>query len=125
LDNDRAWRLVSTIKLLTSQQSWYESLAALPALQVMQTWLKDSDIQSYLQVNRYKGVLWFNKEAFESFLWWMMFLAIIKITASPDSSAAQVVEQVLGCYDIIQQLQKAEEESGYQVDKLLENLKSS
>ena len=122
LDTDRAWGVVSAIKLLTTHQSWYESLSAFPAYQVMQTWLKDSEIQNFLRVNRYKGVLWFNQEAFESFLWWMMFLAIVQITAAPERSAAHVVEQVVGCYDIIQQILEAEKSSGFQLDKLLEAL---
>jgi predicted GTPase len=53
----------------------------------------------------------------------MMFLAVIQITADPEKSAAGVVEQVINCYEIIQQILIAEQASAFQIEKLLEALK--
>ncbi len=93
----------------------------------VQTWLNDIDIQRYLGVNRYQEILWFNRESFENFLWWMFTLAVINITAQnlqtqPDreSDGNIVAEMIIDCHEVIKLIQKAERESGYQVMKLLE-----
>ena len=41
--------------------------------------LSDSDALSYLGVNRYQDVLWFNKEALEDLMWWLYIIAAIEI----------------------------------------------
>ena len=90
---------------------------------MLESWLKDDEIQQFLQVNRYRGVLWFNKEAFEQLLWWMLLVAVVTISADPLRSAAEVSHEIVTAYDIVRRLQRAEEESGYQVEKLLEAAK--
>jgi hypothetical protein len=87
---------------------------------VLESWLKDDEVQQFLQVNRYRGVLWFNKEAFEQLLWWMLVVAVVTISADPLRSTAEVSQEIVTAYDIVRKLQQAEEESGYQVEKLLE-----
>jgi len=71
-------------------------------------------VRQFLQVNRYHGVLWFNKEAFEELLWWLWLVAVVQIGADP-----QRADEMLACSEIIKQLCQAAEKSGYQVEKLL------
>jgi len=123
LDSNHAWQVVNTIKLLISHQLWYESISPRPVYQVLETWLKDPDIQQFIGVNRYKGVLWFNQEGFETLLWWMMVLAVIQNSVDREKTSSETVERIIACFDIIQALQKAEKASGFQVEKLLEALK--
>ncbi|HEX7433374.1 MAG TPA: alpha-amylase family glycosyl hydrolase [Anaerolineaceae bacterium] len=123
VDWDSALRMVNTIKVLVTQQNWFSQMAAKPIPLILETWLKDNEVQGFLKVNRYKGTLWFNKEAYDNFLWWMMFLAVMEVVSDPKNSATHVVEQVLSCYAIILELQKAELSSNYQVEKLLEALR--
>ncbi len=123
MDWDSAIRMVNTIKILVNQQNWFSQFAEKPVSQVLETWLNDHEIQGFLQVNRHKGVLWFNKEAFDNFIWWMMFLAVMEVVSDPKNSATHVVEQVLLCYNIILELQEAELSSNYQLEKLLESLR--
>ena len=40
-------------------------------------------------------------------------------------SAAQVAQAIVDCFDIIKRLQKSEQESKYQVEKLLEAAKAA
>ena len=120
---NQAWESVNLIKLLTTHQNWFDQLGDQPAASILETWLKDVDIQHFLGVNRHKGVLWFHQEAFGRFLWWMMFLAVIQISANPRKTAVDLVEKVVSCFDIIEKLQAAEEQSDYQIDKLLAALK--
>ncbi len=122
LDEDAAWWAVTTIKILTSHQRWFDvdgDGQADRVCRVLESWLQDDEVRHLLQVNRYQGVLWFNKEAFEQLLWWMMVSAIVTIGADPLLSAAEVDEGIAACHDIVTQLQQAKDESGYQIEGLL------
>ena len=51
------------------------------------------------KVNRYEDVLWFNKERFESFVWWMTVLAVLPaLPAGPRANASLLVERLLLVY---------------------------
>jgi hypothetical protein len=121
LDEATSWRAVAVIKILTTHQRWLEvrSSEAKGAYGVLESWLKDSDVQGFLQVNRYQGVLWFNQESFEELSWWMLLLAAIVISADPHIPPSEVVEEIFARYDIVQQLLQAQEQSEYQVERLL------
>ena len=125
LDEGAAWQAVATIKILTSHQRWFEIQAPKKkwTYRVLESWLKDDEVQRFLQVNRYRGVLWFNKEAFEQLLWWMLLPAVVTISADPLRPPAEVAQEIVALYDVVKKLQRAEEESGYQVEKLLEAVK--
>ena len=126
LDDVRAWHTVTVIKLLTTHQRWFETQVSekTPAYQILESWLRDSEVQGFLQVNRYQDVLWFNQEAFEQLLWWMLLVATIVLNAEPDRSTTEMTEEIVQCYDIIQQLRQAEQQSEYQVEKLLAALEA-
>ncbi len=129
VDEPAARRAVTLIKVLTNHQGWAAgaseaaanaaAVARLRAYPVLQSLLEDGEVQQFLQVNRYKGVLWFNKEAFDQLLWWLLLVAVVQATAEPDQPAARVIEQVAEVYGIIHELHQAERKSGYQVEKLL------
>jgi hypothetical protein len=122
LDEGAAWHAVATINVLTSHQRWFEMQAPQKkrAYRVLESWLRDDEVQRFLQVNRYRGVLWFNKEAFERLRWWMLLAAVVAISADPLCPADEVAPEIVTCYDIIRKLQRAEGESGYRVETLLE-----
>ena len=82
--------------------------------------LKDSDVQQFLQVNRYNDILWFNKESFDELLWWLMLIAAVEVSSDPQRSPAKVMKELQGCYEILQALHEAEKKSAYQVEKMLE-----
>jgi glycosidase len=121
LSDEAAWRGVTLIKLLITHQRWFETPAPgkKQASQVLESWLKDGETQQFLQVNRYQGVLWFNHEAFEQLLWWMLTLAAVAISADPLRPATKVAKEIAAGYNLVQELRRAEQKSQYQVDKLL------
>jgi glycosidase len=153
LDENTAWRAVAVIKLLTSHQDWSVlhpappglvlrpaeagSVGAtpddrLPGVQarvpasaqvVLENLLKDDEVQQFLRVNRYGDVLWFNKEAFEQLLWWLLVVAAVQITAS--RPVAEAASDILAAYEVVQQLRQAEERSGYQLEELVRLLQSN
>jgi glycosidase len=121
LDEVAAWRGVTLVKILTTHQNWFESdrLDESPPSQILASWLQDGDVQQFLQVNRYQGTLWFNKESFDRLTWWMMWLAVVVISADPDRLASQAIAQISNAYQIIHKLLQAEQASEYQIEKLL------
>jgi len=141
LDEGAAWWGLAAIKVLISHQRCYETCAAegqperakghpkrseAPAVELkragrlLESWFQDSDVQQFVRVNRHHDVLWFNKEAFDQMLGWTLTVAVIEIAANPLCGADEVAEEIVGCYEIVQQLQQAEEASGYQIENLLE-----
>ena len=122
LDEGAAWWAVGTVKVLINHQRWYEIKA--PAkervYQILVTWLRDGEVQQFIRVNRYRDVLWFNKEAFDQLLGWMLTLAAVEISATAELSPQEVARKIVACYDIVRALQRLGQESGYQITKLLE-----
>lgn len=116
-DEPTSWEMVQKIRWLISFQNWFQQISQTPK-QALQNWLADDGLRQFLQINRYKDVLWFNKEAFEEFTWWLMLLSIFQINEKNLSTSA-VTEQILSSFAIIQELHQASEASGYQVTKLL------
>jgi len=123
MDESSAQQAIAVVKALTSHQRWFEDVPASEpnrAYHVLQSLLQDDEVQRFLGVNRYQDVLWFNREAFEELLWWMMVAAVVDATRDAGRPAVEVAEEVVEQYDVVQALHRAEQESEYQVDKFLE-----
>jgi glycosidase len=114
---------ITIIKLLTSQQNWINYISEKTPLGLMETWFANEEIRQFLNVNRYHDKLFFNKEAFESLMWWMMTTALVILVANPGKSLTRDIENLINAHETIQVILAAEEGSGYQVDKLLKALK--
>jgi glycosidase len=113
-------RSVALIKLLVAHQHWFDPHAPLQrASQVLESWLGDREVQQFLQVNRHRGILWFNKESLERLLQWMLIVAVTNISSAELADAAkdQAIRQV---YALTHQIRQAGEASEYQVDALLQ-----
>ena len=102
-------------------------------LGLLQKWLQDNEVQRFMGINRHQGVLWFNKETFEELLWWLYAAAAVDILAgkvapedeqqktakSTKPAPLSVAERLTICYGVIDELFQAEDESMYQVEKLI------
>ena len=126
LDETSAWEAVEVIKILTTHQRWFKVDAAKNkrAYRVIETLLNDQEVGEFLGVNRHQDVLWFNKEAFDRMLWWMLLLAVVDSSSDPTGTQTEVAEEIIDRYDIVRKLEQGEEKSGYQVEKLLESTKT-
>ncbi|GAB4579632.1 MAG: alpha-amylase family glycosyl hydrolase [Anaerolineales bacterium] len=123
-DQPTTWRAVPLFKLLVSRQGqWFALEAKKPeqAYATLQAWLRDAEAQQYLGVNRFQGVLWYNKETFTKLLNWMFTLSVVEITTT--LKPEKVPQAVLKVYRLVEALQEADEVSGYQVEALLEAVK--
>ncbi len=116
---------VDLLKILVAKQNWFERFSAKKkkAASLLELWLNDPDIQEYLRINRYEGVLWFNKEAFDRLTRGLLAVAVIGLQTSSDLSAEQVQTRTLDCYKVIRRIRKASKKSGYQVERLMEKVK--
>ena len=120
LDPAQATEAVTLVKLLTAHESWYRAQNKSKHIYpLVETCLRDEEVRHFLGVNRFDGVLWFNKEAFDRWLWWMAVLAAVEITAGPVFEKAKESKQLTAVYETILKLKQAEAESGYQVTKLM------
>jgi hypothetical protein len=73
-------------------------------------------VQRYLGFNRYQGVLWFNQESFEEWLWWACAAAIIHRSSLQPGELANLAVQDLE--DFVRRVKASAMDSGYQVEKL-------
>jgi len=80
---------------------------------------------AYLGVNRYQDILWFNKEAFEDLLWWLMVVACVEISGINEAADQRglVGKSILTGYKVLTNLLSAAQASGYKLEKLLELVK--
>jgi len=111
-DEGAAWWSVGIVKILTSHQRWSAGAPGEPlnAFNLLTRLLSDADARNFLRVNRHQDALWFNNEAFDELLNWL--LAIELLQNGPDS--------MLCVLPAIEVLRQAKETSGYQVEQLLE-----
>jgi hypothetical protein len=114
-----AWKSVAEVKLLTFHQAWFgKDKKELTAGSVLDGLLSDETIRQFLQINRFQETLWFNKEAFEELMNWLLCVAAVEITASfPESKVSAKIDEV---FMIVRRLDKAMTQSGYRVEKLVE-----
>jgi hypothetical protein len=125
LDEADAWKSVGIVKVLTNHQDWYDQLRDENQLdlRVVSDWLEDGEIQRFLKVNRYQGILWFNHESFVMLLQWMVAIVIIDTLADPQVSQVAKVKTLTELKALYTRLKSAELKSEYRVEKLLEELK--
>lgn len=120
LTNEQAYEGVLAVKAMIQHQKWFAP--KISPSDVVQKWLHDDDIQRLLRVNRYQGILWFNKEAFENMLHWMLIIAMTSTLADETLSKQKRSTAIWKQFNIIQELEQAAPSSEYQVEKLLKKL---
>ncbi len=116
VEEGAAWRAVEVIKVLTTQQAWFD-VAAKPVqrpAQVLAALLADEDARRFLNVNLYNGIEWYNKESFEELLAWLMLEEAV-VTSVEGVEAPKTFS---AANEVIVALQAAEAASEYQVEKL-------
>lgn len=123
LDTGQAQSGLSILKVLISQQNWMDRVSKETPKSLVKYWLSSEEVRRFLSINRFEDVLWFNQEAFESLIWWMMTIGLIHLVADPNRSLTEAFEVLFQAYSLIEKILAAEEESEFQVEKLLAGLK--
>jgi hypothetical protein len=127
LDEDGAWQAVGIIKLTTTHHGCFEGGgprqrgegAGDQLYRIVESLLTDNEVHRFLQVNRHQEMLWFNKEAFDLLLWWIFLITVVESAADPRLEPEERGEVIAHHYETVRGLRQAAERSGYQVEKLL------
>ncbi len=117
LDDWTTQRSTRLVRLLLDWQSWYTpgEPASEMAARFLQDTVRDLDTQRFLNVNLYNSKLWFNKENYDEMTWWILALAAIAARKIPVKELPAFLGEA---YVVIELLQEAEAQSGYQLDRL-------
>jgi hypothetical protein len=119
-DEQAANRSVAVIRQATSHQDWFASPDMEHTSQLVEALLGDREMQQLLGVNRYQGILWFDKTAFERLLWWMLLVAVVSLSADAGPEPAEAAATIGAAHATVRQLRDAADRAGYQIEKLLE-----
>jgi glycosidase len=115
-----ATRAVAIIRQATSHQDWFKTPDLTHTSRLIEDLLADGEMQQLLGINRHQGVLWFDKGAFERLLWWMLLIAVVAISADTTHTPDEMAAAIGTAHATIGQLQETADNSGYQVEKLLQ-----
>ena len=120
-DDGAARHAVTLLKVLIATQAWHEGLAAggESTGKRLEEWLADADVRQLLQVNRHRDVLWFNKEASEQLLDWLLAIAAAVVAAAEAPDPAADAARLTACAALADRLRAAGEKAGFQVERLL------
>ena len=114
------------IQVLTAYQDWNEDAGregGLPA--VVDTMLGDTDVRLFLGVNEFGGKVWFNKESFETLLYWLFAITVIRSVAVIDGKVRVTTKTVVESFTYVNTLLKASEKANYDLGEFLLMLKGS
>jgi glycosidase len=123
LDVKKAERVARLSRLLVGREDWFDATLkpSLLSSQALKGWLSDQEVQAFLGINRFQGILWYNREAFEEWVWWIYVLAVVEnLGRRTDDDPAVILHEIQQIYEIVRRILAAEKLSGYQVEKLLE-----
>jgi hypothetical protein len=113
-DEYSAQRSIGFIKSLTANSRGFAADSYSSLFEFVTLLISDTDAKQLIGVNRYDNVLWFNKEGWDEFLWWLFAAAAI------DQTDAETLQRH---HTTVTQLQEAAKESGYQVVKMLNQVR--
>jgi len=120
-----AWKITDITRVILGKTGrtkpfWKKEIkfdaSAFAALVIEENYL-DEDFRRILGINLFDDVLWFNKEGFEDALFYSSLFFMVE--NSVEMSIEERIDRIVKIYAV---LKKAEDKSGYRLDKLLDNL---
>ncbi|HEX9045341.1 MAG TPA: alpha-amylase family glycosyl hydrolase [Candidatus Limnocylindrales bacterium] len=120
LDEAAAWSTVAFVGVLAGLPlpSVVGGRSTDRARRIVSAWLDDPEVRPFIRVNRWEGVAWFEKEAFEKLTAWMVVLETLR-AAADDRTEAAVKKVAASSSRLADDLRASAEASGYRVDELL------
>ena len=88
------------------------------AASLLDAWFNDDATREFLGTNLFDGILWFNKEAFGSLLYWMDALAVVRLSVDAARKPKKIAAEIGAVYEVVRALRAAERKSKYQVENL-------
>jgi len=117
---------MNLIKVLTTHQNWnsFDAIQGNPADQVLQSLLRDHEVQTFIGMNRYEGILWFNKETFEILLDGLMIISLVSIINDSRLNNRAALKRIRQMNSIFQRIRDAEKASDYKIEQLIQHIRS-
>jgi glycosidase len=120
VEQRRAQHVLALADVLTVHQRWFEGDGALPeAGPLVESLLSDSEVLTFLGVNRYQGKLWFHAESFEELVTGLALVAALDALAQAEGEERRARKALAPRLSVCRTLLRAAELSAYQVEKLL------
>jgi hypothetical protein len=118
---------LALVKILTTHQRWFEGTPEERSMQdqepeaagVLHALMADTEVQEYLQINRYQGILWYHGESLHRLLTGLHLIALVDALSRAADDPARCAETILARRAVLQRIRRAEELSEYQVERLL------
>ncbi len=114
--------LVELVMILTKYQNWYGQLNKAKLSSSLKDFLSDFNVRTFTKINRYKSILWFNKEAFEKMMIWLKMVALFNILRDNYPSMETIMSEFEDLTHLYETIGNAIEKSDYRLEKLLEYL---
>ena len=123
----------SLVRVTLAHHNWWRYVVAetpeRTALAVMEVLTADSNVEDFLHIHIHNNVTWFNREAFERFIDWLIVLGTwheitASVAAGKKVSWKKIADETKGMNRLYQQWRDAEEKSGYRIDRFLELLET-
>lgn len=121
--SQETFEAIILVKILTSHQNWHkiEVETSYQSVHIMKVLMSDLEVQSYLQTNRYQNILWFNQEAYEKLIRWLVLVSVIDVLSTKQVKQKHIKE-VNRVYNISQEWLNAGRASKFQVGVLFDLL---
>lgn len=119
LDEATARRSSELVRLLNSQQAKLSEPAPVGKgiNQLLASWQQDAEVQRYLRVNRYDGVVYFNKEAFEALL--SSFVRLSAVSSHSRQTKLEAARNTTRWYGVLSAYRLEARRAGYRFEELL------
>ncbi|MHA2304495.1 MAG: alpha-amylase family glycosyl hydrolase, partial [Candidatus Hodarchaeales archaeon] len=110
---------VYLVKLLTTHQNWITELVSgtMTSDQTIRNIISDPEVQSFIQINRFKNVLWFNKENFDKLIKNLSIIGLIIIRSRNKLDTRKLYEEFIMLFRTADKWIKSAEKAKYQVDE--------
>jgi glycosidase len=121
LDEGSAWWTVETVRHLLARPG--QAALAAPAAErpgrLVRAWFADEDLARWLGVNRYEGIAYVNREAFEAALRWLVVLVAVG-GPEPAGEPAPAADLLGDAHALAVRLAADAVAAGYEVRRLVE-----
>ncbi|MFZ5519460.1 MAG: alpha-amylase family glycosyl hydrolase [Candidatus Zhuqueibacterota bacterium] len=117
---------MNLIKVLTTHQNWnsFDGTPGDPADQVLHSLLRDNEVQTFIGMNRYNGILWFNKETFDMLLDGLMVISLVTIISDSQLNNRAALKRIREMTAILQKIRDAENASDFKIEQLIHLVRS-
>jgi glycosidase len=116
---------VLLVKIMTSHQNWIFSLLSenYTSEQTIRKVISDPEVQILIQVNRFKNVLWFNKENFEKLIRNLYTIGIINIISNKNDEKEKITQNANRITEVSMNWLDTAKKANFQLDNFFEIIK--